>query len=236
MKKYPTILAGQIVFAIALSSVYAQQPKFSSDAAAERIHNLDLLKQELREYHDCTCKCGCYTHDIDEQADKAMAFLERRVAHHRPQEKLAMILDIDETTLSNYVEETGADFAYKPDAFDAWVQSAQAAAIPGTLRLYKEAQKLGVAIFFITGRGENERIATERNLREQGFDNWKLLVMRPANHGAQTIGEYKAVVRGQIVKDGYTLTLNVGDQWSDLRGKPEAEYSVKYPDPYYFIP
>jgi hypothetical protein len=24
--------------------------------------------------------------------------------------------------------------------------------------------------------------------------------------------------------------LNVGDHWSDLRGKPEDEFSVKYPD------
>jgi hypothetical protein len=29
---------------------------------------------------------------------------------------------------------------------------------------------------------------------------------------------------------------NVGDLWSDLKGKPEAGLSVKYPDPYYFIP
>ena len=34
---------------------------------------------------------------------------------------------------------------------------------------------------------------------------------------------------------GYKLILNVGDQWSDLKGDPEAEYSVKYPDPYYFL-
>ena len=40
----------------------------------------------------------------------------------------------------------------------------------------------------------------------------------------------------QIAAAGYTLALNVGDQWSDLKGKPEAEYSVKYPDPFYFIP
>ena len=115
-------------------------------------------------------------------------------------------------------------------------QTGQAAAIPGTLRLYKEAQLLGYSIFFITGRPEPERVATERNLRAQGFDNWKLLVMRPANHGKQTIGEFKAVTRGEIAAQGYTLALNVGDQWSDLRGKPEAEFSVKYPDPFYFIP
>jgi hypothetical protein len=34
----------------------------------------------------------------------------------------------------------------------------------------------------------------------------------------------------------YTLALNAGDQWSDLKSTPEAELSVKYPDPYYFIP
>ncbi|MGB7266646.1 MAG: HAD family acid phosphatase, partial [Terracidiphilus sp.] len=80
------------------------------------------------------------------------------------------------------------------------------------------------------------RAATERNLRAQGIDNWKLLVMRPVNHGSQTIGEFKAITRGEIASQGYTLALNVGDQWSDLRGKPEAEFSVKYPDPFYFIP
>jgi len=62
------------------------------------------------------------------------------------------------------------------------------------------------------------------------------LTMRPADHGSQSIGEFKQVARSQMVAKGYTLALNVGDQWSDLKGKPEAEFSVKYPDPYYFIP
>jgi predicted secreted acid phosphatase len=104
------------------------------------------------------------------------------------------------------------------------------------LRVYKEAQRLGVSVIFLTGRKESQRDATERNLRAQGFADWKLLVMKPADHGAQSIGAFKAVARGQIAGAGYTLALNVGDQWSDLRGEPEAEYSVKYPDPYYFIP
>ena len=46
---------------------------------------------------------------------------------------------------------------------------------------------------------------------------------------------YKSAARRQIVKQGYRIVLNVGDQWSDLQGIPEAEYSVKYPNPYYFI-
>ena len=243
MNKCATILAATIILAmglgIGLSSLSAQQrsrPAFSADAVAERIPNLDTLKKELKEYHDCTCKCGCYAHDLDVQADHAIAFLRQRAANRKPHEKLALILDIDETSLSTYQEMLDEDFAFNQTVFDRWLDTAQAPVIPGTLRLYKEAQRLGVNIIFITGRKEVQRAATERNLRAQGFDNWKLLVMLPTDHGSQTIGAFKAVARGQIAAAGYTLALNVGDQWSDLKGKPEAELSVKYPDPYYFIP
>jgi len=245
MKRTSTILAAPLFLAIGLSNLSAQQPAkpvFSSDAAAERIPNLDRLKKELRAYHDCTCKRGCYAHDLDAQADRAIAFLRQRAARRTPneksgaKEKLALILDIDETALSNYKELVGADFAYNAAAFDAWVDTGEAPAIPGTLRLYNEAQRLGVSVFFITGRLESQRAVMERNLRAVGFDNWQQLAMRPAAHGAETIDAFKAVVRGRIVAEGYTLILNVGDQWSDLKGKPEAEFSVKYPDPFYFIP
>jgi hypothetical protein len=239
LKKVLKIGTAAVVLALGSCCLAAQQaPRsvFITDATAEHIPNLDALKQELRQYHDCTCTCGCYAHDIDGQADRAIATLRRRAAHRLPHEKLALILDIDETTLSNYQEEVGADFAYNAAVFDQWIETAQAPAIPGTLRLYKEAQRLGVSIFFITGRTEPQRAATERNLRAQGFDQWNLLVMRPVAHDSQTIGAFKAQARGQIASAGYTLALNVGDQWSDLKGNPEAEFSVKYPDPYYFIP
>jgi len=212
------------------------QPAFSADAQAERIPNLDSLKKELRQYHDCACACGCYARDLDTQADRAIAFLRQRAAHRRAQENLALILDIDETTLSNYQELAGADFAYNAPVFNAWVESAQAPAIPGTLRLFKEAERLGVNVLFITGRSETQRDATERNLRAQGFDHWQELMMRRADQESETASTYKQAARGQLVAKGYTLALSVGDQWSDLKGKPEAEYSVKYPDPYYFIP
>ncbi len=245
MKKCLTILAAGLVFMFGLQCLGAQQstqPAFSTDAAAERIPNLDTVKKELRQYHDCTCTCGCYAHDLDVQADRAIAFLRQRAARRTPneksgaKEKLALILDIDETALSNYKELVGADFAYNAAVFDAWVDTAQAPAIPGTLRLYKEAQRLGVSIFFITGRPEPQRAVTERNLHAVGFDNWQELAMRTAAHGSESLGAFKAVVRGQIVAQGYTLILNVGDQSSDLKGKPDAEFSVKYPDPFYFIP
>jgi HAD superfamily, subfamily IIIB (Acid phosphatase) len=208
---------------------------FSVNAPAERIPNLDSLVSELKQYHDCTCTCGCYAHDLDTQADRAIAFLRRRAAHRAPNEKLAVVLDIDETSLSNYAEMLRGSFVFNAQAFDAWVNTAAAPAIPGTLRLDKEATRLGVPVFFITGRPDSERDSTERNLRAQGYD-FQQLTLRPASTKGESVTQYKSGARAQIAAQGYKIVLNVGDQWSDLKGTSQAEFSVKYPNPYYLIP
>jgi predicted secreted acid phosphatase len=48
--------------------------------------------------------------------------------------------------------------------------------------------------------------------------------------------EYKSAERRKIVEKGYHIVLSVGDQWSDLLGDPQAEVSVKLPNPFYFLP
>ena len=64
-------------------------------APGEQIVNLDTVKNRLKQYHDCTR--GCYTKDLDLQADRAVAFLRQRLAHRGDQEKPALVLDIDKT-------------------------------------------------------------------------------------------------------------------------------------------
>jgi len=216
------------------AQTHANQAQFAPVAPSERIQNLDTLKDELKQYHACTCTCGCYAKDLDLQAARAVAFLRQRAVHRRPNEKLALVLDIDETTLSNYEEMEKAGFVYDARAFNAWVESLRAPAIPGTLRIFNEAKRLGVSVFFLTGRGEAERTATEQNLRAQGFDGWQELILRKPGQSPLAI-VFKSAERAGIVAKGYKIILNVGDQWSDLKGTPEAEYSVKYPDPYYFL-
>ncbi len=237
LKKLGLFLASTLGVALACSGAHAQQPapRFAPPVSGERIANLDKLKDELKQYHDCTCACGCYARDLNVQADRAIAFLRHRAAHPQPQEKLALVFDIDETTLSNYQEMVKADFAYNAKAFNAWVDSAAAPAVPGTLRIFRVARRLGVSVFFLTGRPESQRAATEQNLRSQGFDGWQQLILRAPAEARATALAYKSAARAAIAAQGYRIVLNVGDQWSDLRGKPEAEYSVKYPDPYYFI-
>ena len=220
---------------VLFSGISASAQAVGPVAPSESIQNLDNVKAQLRAYHDCTRPTLCYEHDLDLQANRAIAFLHRRAAHAMPDQKLVVILDIDETTLSNYDEMTSADFAYDSARFNAWVDSAKAPAIAGTLRLYKEAQRLGVSVVFITGRTESQRAVTELNLRNAGFDNWQQLVLRQPDEESATAQDYKSAARGRIAGSGYKIILNVGDQWSDLRGKYLAEYSVKYPDPFYLL-
>ena len=246
MKKKFAFLAAFFAVFLSSLSLTAQQPaqksaaqpasRVSIYAPAERITNFDTLKKQLRQYHECTCKCGCYAKDQNHQADRAIAILRARAARRSPNEKLALVLDIDETSLSNYEEMTKADFAYDSAVFHSWIREAKAPAIPGTLRLYKEAQRLNVSVFFITGRADSEREATERNLRGQGYQNWQQLYLRPAAQASQPVSVFKSGARAAVVAQGYRIILNVGDQWSDDKGEPQAEFFVKYPNPYYLIP
>jgi acid phosphatase len=241
-KKIAALLIFIISFVFVNPSSGQQQRATAPEAPGESIPNLgpplervNALKSELREYYACSGKYGCYAKDLDLEADRAIAFMRMRAAHIRPGERLALVLDIDETTLSNWDQMSTANFEYDSKSFNAWVESAQAPAIPGTLRVYNQAQQLGVSIFFLTGRSDSQRASTETNLRLRGFSNWKQLIMRSLDQGKMTALAYKSAERAKIVAGGYRIILNIGDQWSDLRGNPQAEYSVKYPDPYYLI-
>lgn len=214
----------------------ALQHAYSGSKTAEQLPNIGQVKDLLRAYYACTCSCGCYARDFEAQAQKALEVLAQRAARRTPGEKLAIVLDIDETSLSNWEEMSKADFTYNSKAFSAWENTVRAPALDGTLRLTREAGKLGVAVFFITGRPEAERAATERNLRAAGYQDWQGLALRGAHPATQTTADYKSAERAKILASGYTIVLNAGDQWSDLVGSPEAEFSIKYPNPFYYIP
>jgi acid phosphatase len=202
----------------------------------ETTPNLGKLKMRLIVYHSCTGIHGCYTSDLDRQSELAIAILRRRAGRAKPGEKLALVLDIDETALSNWDEETQDDFGYIAKDWNDWVDKKRAPAIPGTLRLYKEAAAHGVSVFFITGRGEAQRDATADNLKSAGYDSWAGLALRGAHPKEQSTTEYKSGERKKIVDAGYRIILNVGDQLSDLNGSSQAERSVKLPNPFYYIP
>lgn len=200
--------------------------------------NLDDAKQQMVLYQSPSCKGpACYTPQIEHQIDLAIGFLRQSVASRKQNEKLALVLDIDETALSNWTVETHDNFGYIANDSNWCVSLRCATAIPGTLRLFREAQSENVTVFFITGRPEAQRQDTEANLKAVGFDRWERVYLRPENHlKDQTVPDYKSGERAKIVALGYRIVLNVGDQLSDLVGTPQAEHSVKLPNPFYCIP
>ena len=102
------------------------------------------------------------------------------------------------------------------------------------LALAELARQRGVAVFFLTGRPERMRAATEANLRAAGYA-WTGLILRPDDLTTRSAAEFKAPERKKIEEQGYTIIVNVGDQASDLDGG-FAEKTYKLPNPFYLIP
>ncbi|HWP26857.1 MAG TPA: HAD family acid phosphatase [Xanthobacteraceae bacterium] len=211
----------------------------TADAAAPP--NLGLLKRRLINY-----KCfGGYDRDVARVLARAQRHVERRAPRVK---QPALVLDVDETALSNWRQMLANDFGYIIEGpcdmqpgfacgVRAWERLAQAEPIKPTLALFNAAKRKGVAIFFITGRtdGVQERAALETNLRGAGYEGWTELIMRPPGFNASSAADFKAAERAKIERRGFRIIANVGDQWSDLRGG-HAERRFRVPNPFYFIP
>ena len=200
--------------------------------------NLGDLKTQLTYYE----RSGRYQHDVAAVLSSAEAYVLRRAPLVR---KPAIVLDIDETSLSNWPQIQANDYGRiangpcnlpsGPCGQATWVASAQDEPIMPTLTLFRAAKAKGVSIFFITGRDETARQATEANLHKVGYDGWSALIMRPAGTSTPSAADYKAPERAKIAAEGFTIIANIGDQPSDLAGG-NAERAFLVPNPFYRIP
>ena len=230
----------------------AEQQLGADDAHAlladEPFENFDIARARLDAYADCVGSGGCYWTDIDTQYKRAEKGLAVEVGKAKRGEKLAVVFDIDETSLTNYCEMKREAWGYIPSMRNPWTFTAEAAtAIPGALRLFREAREAGVAVFFITGRpgvadsgnpkpAADQTAVTAASLKTAGFEGWAGLALRNGAENKMGTVEYKSGERQKIVDAGYRIVMSVGDQWSDLAGPAGAEVSVKLPNPFYFLP
>jgi predicted secreted acid phosphatase len=213
--------------------------------------NIDTYKRQLTKYHD-----GKYNEDIAAVMAEATRHVLRRAGEVT---NPAVVLDIDETSLSNWDNLKADDFGFieggtcpvplqdkMPCGFNAWIDQAKAPEIKSTLEFFNAIRSKkddsgkvvvpNIAVFFITGRRDKQRGATLWNLDRAGFKGWAGVATRPDDqHGS--IVPFKSGERIKIKKD-YTILANIGDQDSDLEDPNgiTAECSFKLPNPYYFIP
>jgi 5'-nucleotidase (lipoprotein e(P4) family) len=159
--------------------------------------------------------------------EQAKAQLKRQ-----PRRRAAVVLDLDETLMDNR-----AFFAryqtYAPDTWNTWVMTGEAPAIPETLAFVDWLNKKGYAVYFVSGRKEDQRAVTEANLKRMGVKQYAGLYLKPDVYTAPSAAAFKTKAREDIEAKGRKIVLVMGDQKSDLSGSP---HGVLLPNPIYVIP
>jgi predicted secreted acid phosphatase len=146
--------------------------------------------------------------------------------------KPAVVLDIDETSLSNMG--CLAQAGFELSGLATCVVNGTSTAIPAARTFVKLAQKLGARVFFVTGAPEALCPARLKNLRDQGFGGKLTVICRPPTDTGDSVVPYKSGERAAIEKRGATIVVNVGDQRSDLAGGHSRKV-VLVPNPVYVI-
>lgn len=192
--------------------------------------NLGLLTQKIKKYHDS----GRYQQELTQAIEEARGYIIEQAKANKDK-KLALVLDIDETSLSNYDKMVTRNFVGTTQQIHDEILAGDAPVIEPMLSLYQEALKYGINVFFVTGRQESQRYATHKNLVAAGYTKWAGLYLRPNQYPNPSIIPFKAQSRKTISDKGYTIIASIGDQYSDIKGG-YAQKGFKLPNPYYYLP
>ena len=127
-------------------------------------------------------------------------------------EKLAVVLDIDETVLNNTPYEAKlilTDKSY-PTFWEAWCNMAQAKAIPGAREFLTFADQAGVNIFYVSNRDAYLLKGTLRNLKKLGFPqaNEDHILLRNKVSSKEP--------RRKKISKSYNIALLIGDNLNDF--------------------
>jgi acid phosphatase len=134
---------------------------------------------------------------------------------------LAVIVDVDETTLDNSPFQARLvrdDSDFEPVAWKRWVDERAARPVPGALEFAKAANARGVTLFYVSNRDANMAEATLANLRAAGFpvaSDSQYLGAGMDVPGCVSKGSDKAC-RRQLVSRTHRVLLMVGDQLGDF--------------------
>ncbi|MEJ3405049.1 HAD family acid phosphatase [Rathayibacter sp. YIM 133350] len=240
---------------------FTMAPDGSSGATqgGESIPNIDSVKKTIATYYGDP-GTGIADKQHSPYISEMAGILSTAKARLQPEyaaaiaagEKPAIVLDADDTMLWTYdMEVADMHFTFDPAEQDVWVQDERFPATPGMVGFVQAAEAIGYTVFGLTGRNADQEPATLGNLDKvgyTGFDAENFYTKWTGTGASQqpdyiscatpkcTTVEYKAGTRKHIENDlGYTITLNVGDQFSDLQGG-YANASLKLPNPTYYLP
>lgn len=219
-------------FPLATLALFGLLAGCSAPPATRELPNLSAVKEQLLAYADS----GGYERDLAAAAAQARTWVDQRTAANSDpataaRTKLAIVFDLDETLLSNFRHMRSMDLGYVPAMWEKWIDDADAPPIAPVADIYRLARARGVAVFYLTGRRERDRPATEKNLQLAGLGDYAALHCKPGDYQGTT-QSFKTATRRRITEQGYTIIANIGDQQSDLDGG-YAERTFKLPNPFY---
>ncbi|KRC64076.1 hypothetical protein ASE12_04440 [Aeromicrobium sp. Root236] len=239
---------------------FVMQPDGSSGLKTDGagIPNIDSIKKTIAAYYGdpgtgiADKDASPYISEMNRIVKRATKNLQATYDREIKQgKKPAIVFDADDTTLWTYdMEVAGMHFTFDPALQDVYVQGQKFPATPAMTGFVDKAADIGYTIFGLTGRNDNQKAATLANLDKVGYDDFaadRFYTKWTGTGSSQqpsyitcaaakcTTVEYKAGTRRHIESLGYEITLNVGDQWSDLQGG-YADRVLKLPNPTYYLP
>ena len=161
-------------------------PKIITPKTAAQVTNIDILRSEIKNYYgtpgastgggatagwtlalDGTSN---YAKEAASVAKSGRQWLDAKAESHKYPMK-AIVLDVDDTTLTTWDYELYSNWDYLPSSNTSFVGGTNTAftgnvfpATPGMVEMVNVAHDLGYAIFFITGRPDSQHLPTIANL------------------------------------------------------------------------
>jgi hypothetical protein len=145
----------------------------STPHKADDVTNIDVLRQQLRNYYGDPLGTGIFPADSNyaKEAARVAADGKRLLAtrRHGGHATKAIIMDVDDTTLATWNYELVSNWAYNPATNADYVLGQKFPAVPGMVAMAGAAEREGYAIFYLTGRGSAQEAATLGNLTADGI-------------------------------------------------------------------
>jgi putative acid phosphatase of HAD superfamily subfamily IIIB len=146
--------------------------KTSTPRSADDITNIDVLRQQIRNYYGDPLGSGVFADDSNYAREAQFVARLGRLWLHIPRHTTAtraIVLDVDDTSLATWNYEIFSNWAFNPGTNGTFVTEQRFPAVPGMVDLALTAEREGYAVFFLTGRGAAQEAATLGNLTADGI-------------------------------------------------------------------
>lgn len=169
--------------------------------------NTTLWTQQAAEYE-------LIAHEVFDRAEHYVDRVHGLIDSELP---LAVVVDIDETTLDNSPFQAATvkqGTGFDPAHWDAWVAEGAAKPIPGAKEFITAMRTKGVEIIYISNRNQSGFDATLKNIVEQldSKANPELLLLRDGQ--PDWGGDKKS--RRELAESRYTVIAYLGDDLNDF--------------------